>query len=502
MHQFRFAGCVVVALSFAGAADAQPSPTSQLPSGAGPATQQNPVPGPANPAPAPAAPAPGEPGFTTGLFSSSRSNLLGDVYGVRPFLNSYGLSLGLQETSEVFGNVTGGIRRGAAYDGLTMMSLGLDTAKAFGWQGGIFNISAFQIHGRNLSTDNLLTLQTTSGIEAQRSTRLWEAWFQQSFLDGKVDVKIGQQSLDQEYILSQYSGTFINTAAGWPLYPSVNLYAGGPAYPLSSLGARVRVQPFDNVTVLAGVYNDNPPGGPFFNDSQVRGAEQSGTKFNTNTGALIIGEVQYAINAPVAGQMDYGNTPPGLPGVYKLGFWYDTGTFFDQRFDSQGGLLADPNSSGDPRARHHNWSFYGVADQMVWRPDPEGPQALGVFARVMGGPGDRNLVNFNFNAGAVLKAPLPGRDNDSFGIQIGYGKISPAAILFDEDVNRLNGPFPIRSSETFLEITYQYQVAPWWTVQPDFQYTWLPSGGIQNPLDPSKRVGNAAVFGLRTNIVF
>ena len=76
--------------------------------------------------------------------------------------------------------------------------------RAFGWYGGTFNVSALQIHGRNLSADNLLTLQTASGIEADRATRLWELWYQQKFLEeDRLDIKIGQQSLDQEFMVSQ-----------------------------------------------------------------------------------------------------------------------------------------------------------------------------------------------------------------------------------------------------------------------------------------------------------
>ena len=51
----------------------------------------------------------------------------------------------------MLGNVTGGARRGADYDGLTQAILQMDTQRAFGWYGGLFNISALQIHGRNLS---------------------------------------------------------------------------------------------------------------------------------------------------------------------------------------------------------------------------------------------------------------------------------------------------------------------------------------------------------------
>ena len=211
--------------------------------------------------------APAEPSFTTGLFSSSRSTFLGDAGGLRTFLAKYGITFSLYEESEVFGNATGGIRQGAAYDGVTTPTIQLNTQKAFGWAGGLFNVSAFQIHGENLSAKNLLVLQTVSGLEANRSTRLWELWYQQSFNSGAFDIKIGQQSLDQEFITSTNSLLFLNTMMGWPLLPSYDLYAGGPAYPLSSLGVRIHGQIVPNLTGLLGVFDDNPPGGPFNEDS-------------------------------------------------------------------------------------------------------------------------------------------------------------------------------------------------------------------------------------------
>jgi porin len=433
---------------------------------------------------------------------------LGDIGGLRTQLGNVGITLGLSETSEVLGNVTGGIRRGAAYDGLTQMTLGLDTSKAFGWEGGTFNVSALQIHGRNLSTDNLATLQTASGIEASRATRLWELWYQQAFADGVFDVKVGQQSVDQEFLVSQGSSVFINTAMGWPLIPTVDQYAGAPAYPLSSLGVRLRAKPTDAITILGGVFDDNPPGGPFTDDSQVRGAEQSGTKFNTGTGALFIAEIQFAVNpppaAPAAGETAASPAAPsGLPGTYKLGFWYDSGAVPDQRIAQNGLLLANPASGGAPHMRRGNYSVYGVADQVIWRPTPDGAQALGVFARAMGAPDDRNLINFALNAGVTLKAPLPGRDNDTLGLGYGYGHISGSAAAYATDLGRSTGtPVPTRSSESFLELTYQAQVAPWWIVQPDMQYVFRPGGGVANPLVPFQRVKDEFVLGVRTNITF
>jgi porin len=364
-------------------------------------------------------------------------------------------------------------------------------------------VSAWQIHGRSLTADNLHTVQPLTGIEAIPSTRLWELWYQQSFLDGRLDVKLGQQSIDTEFMTTQYGGLLLNSAMGWPALPANDLYAGGPTFPLSSLGVRVRAHLTGDLTFLAGVFDDNPPGGPFDDDSQVRGAEQSGTKFNLNTGALFIAELQYAINPPASGDTDRGNTTPSLPGLYKFGGWFDSGSFPDQRYDNTGIPLASPASTGIPQMRRHNFSLYAVMDQMVWRPAPDSPKSVGVFARVMGSPGDRNLIDFSVNAGVTLKAPLPGRDDDSVGIGFGIAKIGGNAVEFDQDTVFYSGsPYPVRSSESFIEVTYQYVVAPWMQIQPDFQYFFLPSGGVPNPNSPGNRIGNEAVFGMRTNIVF
>jgi porin len=424
----------------------------------------------------------------------TRQNLLGDIGGLRPWLGKYGVTFGLAETSEVLGNVRGGLARGATYDGLTTAALTVDTQKAIGLPGGTFNVSALQIHGRNLSQHNLGTLNTASGIEADDATRLWELWYQQSFADRRFDVKIGQQSVDQEFIVSQYASTFINTMFGWPALPSYDMPSGGPAYPLSALGVRARAQVTPSLTALAGVFDGDPLGNNPNN--------KSGTNFNLHNGALYIGELQYAINQPAEGEMDTGQQRAGLPGTYKIGVWYNNARFADQRFDNTGLSLANRASTGVARQHHGDYSFYAVADQMFWRPDPNGPRSLGVFARVMGAPGDRNLVSVAANVGVVLKAPFPGRDNDSAGVALTYVKIGNHVRGLDQDNAAFSGgPYGVRSSETALEATYQYQVTPWWVLQGDMQYTFNAGAG-QNPKDPTQPLRNTFVIGVRTNITF
>jgi porin len=429
--------------------------------------------------------------FWTGFWT--RQNMLGDMGGLRPWLGKYGISFQLTETSEYLANLRGGLSRGGDYDGLTTATVQVDTQKAFGLPGGLFNVSGLQIHGRNLSADRLGTLNTASGIEAEATTRLWELWYQQSFLNKRVDVKIGQQSIDQEFITSTYAATFINTMFGWPALPSYDMPSGGPAYPLSALGVRVRGQITPSLTALAGVFDGDPLGN---NPNNLRG-----TNFNLHNGTLFIGELQYAINQPSDGEM-VGADSNKLPGTYKLGVWYNNNRFDDQRFDNTGLSLADPATTGIAQSHHGNYSFYAVADQMIWRPDPDEPRSVGVFARLMGAPGDRNLVSFAGNFGVVMKAPFKGRDNDSVGLAVTYIKVGNH--IHDLDLDNLaatGGPYGVRTSETTLEATYIYQATPWWQIQGDAQYTFNAGAG-QNPNDPTVPLRNTFVIGVRTNITF
>jgi porin len=441
-------------------------------------------------------------GFLNGI---SRSNyMLGDMWGLRSALSQYGITFALTETSEVLGNPTGGQRQGADYDGLTQMVVQLDTKRAFGWYGGTFNVSALQIHGRDLSTDNLLTLQTASGIEADRSTRLWELWYQQKFLEeDRLDIKVGQQSLDQEFMVSQNALLFVNTMFGWPMVPSADLPGGGPAYPLSALGVRLRAHPIDPLTFLVGVFNGSPVRNNSFNAGDPQMQNPSGTSFPLNGGALVIAEMQFSY--PSLGTMLYADQPEPLARTYKLGFWYDTESFADQQFDNTGLSLANPAGSGVPLGHHGDYSVYAVADQLVWVDPHEADRTINLFARALGAPqADRNLITLSLNVGMTFHEPFLGRDDDTFGIGMGYAQVSSAAAALDRATGAFNpGTYvPVRGGETYLEVTYQYEVTPWWQLQPDIQYVFNPGGGIANPNAPTQRVGNELVLGLRTNIQF
>lgn len=422
---------------------------------------------------------------------STRSNLLGDLGGLRPILDRYGVSFGLTETTEVLGNVSGGTRRGAIVEGLTQMSVGIDT-KSFGLEGGIFNVSAFQIHGQGLSSKNVPNLNLISSIEARPTTRLNELWFQQSFWDGRADVKIGQQAADLEFITSEYEDLFMNSGFGWPTLPASDLPSGGPAYPLSTPGIRLRVRPTDEITTLLGVFNGSPSG---LRPGDPQRTNLSGTNFDVSSGAFVIGEIQYGLNR--------GKDAAGLPGTYKLGAWYNTNRFADGFYQSgdtaqQPGVLV-----GIPRSKRGDWSVYAALDQLVYRPDPDADGGLALTARLMGAPTDRNLVDVFVQGGIVYKGPF-GRPNDSVGVGAEWLRVGARARAGDRAAELLPdaAPIVVRSSETVFEATYQTQIRPWWVVQADFQYVFNPGAGAIDPVSSSRRLGDAAVFGLRSVVKF
>ena len=280
-------------------------------------------------------------------------NLLGDMGGLRPALAKYGLTLTILENVEVFGNLSGGVQQSLEPKGLTTVTLEMDTEKAFGLKGGTLNVSGLQVYGGQLNEDDLLVLQTLSDIDAPEGVRLWELWYQQKFGD-KFDVKIGEQSLDEEFIIAPTGNSlFINGVSGWPGLPTVNLPGGGPVYPLAALGVRGRAQLTDSVTVLAGVFNGSPIP---FDSPNTPASNPHGVSFPLDTGTLAIAELQYAYGSSAQGKA---NADGPLPGVYKIGAWYDSYKFNDQQTDTIGLPLASSLSNGTPHASRRLFTLWG-----------------------------------------------------------------------------------------------------------------------------------------------
>lgn len=307
-------------------------------------------------------------------------------------------------------------------------------------------------------------------------------------------MRAGQIAADDEFATSLYASTLINSTFGWPAILAADLPSGGPAYPLATPGVRAALAPNGPLTFAAAIFNGDPAG-PGPGNPQLRDA--SGTSFRIDDGVFTIGEAAYALNQE--------KDAPGLPGTYKLGAWYHTGRFTDQRFDTTALSLANPASSGVPKSHRGDYGLYAVLDQMIWREPDSTSEGLGVFLWLAGTPSSRNQIAFYADSGLAYTGLLPGREADVLVVGFAYAQVSQVARALDADMRSFTGVnSPIGDSEIALELTYKAQATPWWTLQPDLQWIRHPGSHSPDPTDPTgtRAIRNAAVIDLRTTIAF
>lgn len=458
-----------------------------------------------------------------------RDSPLPDPGGLRAKLADHGVNLGLLYTGEITGNPAGGYRQGAVYDGLVTGGLDVDLEKLARLPGLKFHALAYYAHGPSGTDRYVRDLNRFSNIDAFDSVRLFELWLETSFFGNVINLRAGQVAVDAEFATTQGGALFLSSNFG--ALPILTLNVPSSIYPQAAPGVRLRFNsPAARFYLQAGAYAGNPNAD---RDGDPNPRFRAGTAYNDhgvrfpvsgNQGALTVGEAGFLLNQ--------GPDDHGLPGAYRVGGFYHTGIFSDQRLDAAGRSLADPRSDGRPRAHHGDGGLYVAADQVLYR-RPAGPgngrigtrenvaqtasapvgnagdaaltgagtgfptgAELRAFGRAGFAPGeDRGPVGFYLEAGLNYRALLPGRGRDVLGVGVTYTDLSGNLRRAVRDGNRLRGTRDaLPDYEAVLEITYQVNLAPWLSVQPDLQYIAHPGG--------SPRHGDALVLGTRTVVTF
>nr|WP_255607500.1 carbohydrate porin [Ancylobacter sp. Lp-2] len=404
----------------------------------------------------------------------TRSTLTGDWGGARKTLEERGVTITLTQTSDFLGNPSGGIRQGAAYDGVFMPELDVDLEKLMGWKGGSFHVAAYAIQGHGLSQYDIGNLLTVTSVEASDGGYLGELWFQQSLLDDALAVKVGRILADQNFVISETAGVFVNSTFGFPGSFAVDMPGGGPAYPNAIPGVQIIVKPDTAWTMQAAIFEGDPDAKTF-----------------SASGVFAIAELTYAYTP--------GKNRHALAGTYKIGAWYNSESFDDLAMASNGVSLASPLSSGTPMSEEGNYAFYVVVDQSLWSEPGADGQGLSGFARATVTPqADRNQINWYVDFGLAYTGLLPGRDSDILGVGFAYAHVSGSVADLARATDAYSGVVgPVPDYEAVLEVTYQAAVMPWLSVQPFFQYIFHPGGHAADPDNPVSAIKNASVIGLR-----
>src|SRR5579864_967099 len=126
-----------------------------------------------------------------------QDTLTGDWGGLRTELANHGVVFSMSYTGEVWGNVSGGIKRGATYDGALLPEIDVDLEKLVGWEGASFSASMLQGHGLSLSAGWLGNIMGVSGTDVvPPATRLYNLWLQQNLFGGVLSIRAGVMNVD------------------------------------------------------------------------------------------------------------------------------------------------------------------------------------------------------------------------------------------------------------------------------------------------------------------
>ncbi len=436
---------------------------------------------------------------------------LTDVGGLRSRLEKQGLSFIFSLYGDAFDNPSGGVKQGPGYDGRFAAIMDGDLQKLAGWSGAKVHASVHGIFGTQFSVANLDNLMLVSNVEAPPTVRLFNLWIEQD-LTGRISLRAGQFTAAQEFIVSKNADLFVNSTFGWPMLNTQSLPSGGPNYPEAALGARLQVIFNDQFILRAAIFDGDPAGSGSNNPVT---SDKFGVAFRVNDPPFMIVEAVYGYGgARLIGAQQNPNqegdgvpavheagprlaaSPSALPGVIKIGAWYNAGSFPLQDFSQSGRL--PPQVLGDA-------AIYGLFEQTLWRMPGSPNRALGFFARGVAAPSDRSEIDRYFDTGFTFRGPLASRPEDVVGLAFAYGRISPDAAANDRAFAALTGvPMPIRDYEAAIELTYRWEIADNWSIQPDLQYVFHPGANIANPANPTSgaAIPNALVLGLRTALQF
>ena len=290
-------------------------------------------------------------------------HLFGDVVGVRTNLENQGIYLLLDATTELAGNVTGGVKQGATFANQVGFQADLDWQRLAGMTGLSTHVIIVDRSGSNdsrLFGDNFLPVQEIYGSGGNTALHLVSAYAQETLYGGKLDLTIGRMHVENDFASSPLYCNFMNNAlCGDPkALPGGDI--GHSAFPDAVWAARVRVRPIEAIYVETGVYEVNQG---LYSDANFR----SGFKFDgsQDTGVYLPVEIAYQ---PLIG---IGK----LPGHYKIGFAYDSSSTY--KAFSSALTTSSGNNSGPPISMHTgNTQSWVLFDQMLLRQGPDNQDGI------------------------------------------------------------------------------------------------------------------------------
>ena len=377
-----------------------------------------------------------------------QDTLFGDWGGLRSGWRDRGVDVNAVYTAQGWDVASGGIKRGTAYDDNMELTADIDGEKAFGSPGTHIFLYVLNNEGGR-PNDDVGAIQGVDNIEVRAATaKLYEAWVDQTLLDGKLKALIGLRDLNAEFYNTQATTNFIEPIYGVGQDINQSGQNGPSVFPYTAPTVRLKYLPTEDSYVSVAAF-DAVAGDPdHLHGTQIDGFDK---------GALLIGETGYTPGA----------TDDSSPDKLAVGAWRYTHA------------MPDVSGTGSDK----QWGIYGLASHQCYK-DDDG-RTVTPFLRLGYAGGDAVQTDVSYQIGAIAGGWVPGRPEGEFGLGASAARNSTPF---------MDATLGAERTETNFEFYYRDHVADGITIQPDVQY-------VVNPgTDPA--LSNATVLALRMEVAF
>ena len=362
----------------------------------------------------------------------SGERLTGEWMGARSWLRDRGVELEGSYTSDLSRPFRGGVHQDTAYRHWVDLNGTFDLEKFVSLPVGTVFFDAYSIWGDFGSRDTG-DFQFYSNIDNpnDRKFQLAELWWQKTFFDGLVRIKLGKFDANSEFALVDAGGDFINSSAG--MSPTIFTMV---TYPDPGTGALAFVDPEGPFYAGVGVFD----GATAATGAKI-GKRGPKTFFQDSSDHFVIGE----LGANWHEDARFG------PGRVAAGPWYHSAQF--ERWDG--------SSAGQ------TGGFFALFEQRIFDLEPERDEStrdVRIFGQYGWSEPDVSPAHHHVSVGFLATGPLAFRGSDTAGVMVNWVDLAdPVAAGYTAD-------------ETSLDFFYRLQLTPFFSMKPDVQMIDNPGG--------------------------
>lgn len=373
-----------------------------------------------------------------------------ELTGPRRALKESGIEPALILTVDYVKPVAGSSDYDPAVMGNVDFVLGIDAEKTLGWTGAEFFLYVLGNHHHTTGngeflTDKLGNVHVVSNIEAPSAAKVYEFWYDQSFLQA-WSLRFGLYDLNSEFDVIESAAGLINSSFG--IGPDFSQSgANGPSiFPTTSLATRLRFAG-DNGFYAQYALLDGVPGDP---------QNDRGTHVQLGGGDGVL----QALEAGLVQQASHTQRFRKI----AIGIW---------RFNPAQAQI-EVDESIEPQTSH-NQGWYVLGEYQLMRETSDVTQGLCLFLRYGQADDDINAIKTYAGFGASYIGLLPQREADQLSFGIGIASFSEVFVAAEEVAGNI-----VKREEWVYEVGYRAQLSPWLALQPDLQLIRNPLGGGDN----------------------